>query len=168
MSPSEPPTRMSDPSVSRYASTTHCCVASPPPRSAWIDGSATLTTEPSMKAIDEPRMLATSVQRATHELTEGAAPAVLSMTRSYGRKRGGRPFRAARRCAGQGGSGLGGGRGGLDAERDVQLLRRSAALDGHVHRLTGLPGGDGRSELVGRGDLLAVERGDDVAGLQAG
>ncbi len=32
MSPSEPPTRISEPSVRRYASTTHCWAASPPPR----------------------------------------------------------------------------------------------------------------------------------------
>ena len=62
MSPSEPPTRMSEPSVSRYASTIHCCAASPPPRSLSIACRATLTTEPSMKAIDEPSTLATSVQ----------------------------------------------------------------------------------------------------------
>jgi len=63
MSPSEPPTRMSDPSVSRYAPTIHCCAASPPPRSRWIGGSATLTTLESMKTIDEPRIVATSVSR---------------------------------------------------------------------------------------------------------
>ena len=56
MSPSEPPTRMSEPSVSRYASTIHCWAARPPPRSRWIGGSATLTTEPSMNTIDEPRI----------------------------------------------------------------------------------------------------------------
>ena len=33
MSPSEPPTRMSAPSVRRYASTIHCCAERPPPRS---------------------------------------------------------------------------------------------------------------------------------------
>jgi hypothetical protein len=73
MSPSEPPTRISEPSVRRYESTTHCCVANPPPRSCWIAGSATLTTEPSTNAIDEPRMLATSVQRAMRAAGSGGA-----------------------------------------------------------------------------------------------
>ena len=55
---------MNDPSVSRYASTIHCCAASPPPRSAWIDGSATLTTVESTNTIDVPRIVATIVKRA--------------------------------------------------------------------------------------------------------
>jgi hypothetical protein len=77
MSPSEPPTRMSDPSVSRYASTIHCWVARPPPRSRWIDGSATFTTVPSRNTIAEPRMLASRVKRAARgeSATEAAAGA---------------------------------------------------------------------------------------------
>src|SRR3954449_12931997 len=152
MSPSDPPTRMSDPSVSRYALTTHCWVASPPPSSCWIEGSATLTTEPSTKAIDEPRMLATSVQRATAGSSGGAAPSALSMRRSYGRPStcgGARrrrcpspPLHGAtlgatkprRRAASVGPPaarrGLGSGLGGPDAERDGDLLRCSPAPDG--------------------------------------
>ena len=68
MSPSEPPTRMSEPSVSRYASTIHCWAASPPPRSLSIAWRATLTTEPSMKAIDDPRTLAMSVHLLTRSI----------------------------------------------------------------------------------------------------
>jgi hypothetical protein len=60
---SEPPIRISDDSVSRYASTIHCCSASPASRSLRIAGSATLTTVLSMKTIAEPRMHATSVSR---------------------------------------------------------------------------------------------------------
>src|SRR3954468_15334588 len=60
MSPSEPPTRISDPSVSRYAFTTHCCPARPPPRSSSIAGSATLTIVASSSAIPDPRIVATS------------------------------------------------------------------------------------------------------------
>ena len=44
---SDPATRMSDPSVIRYASTTHCWVAIPPPSSRMIAGRATFTTVPS-------------------------------------------------------------------------------------------------------------------------
>src|ERR687885_730970 len=62
-SPSEPPTRISDPSVSRYASTTHCCSARPPPRSRRIAGSATLTTVESTNTIVDPRMAATRTRR---------------------------------------------------------------------------------------------------------
>ena len=47
-------------SVSRYASTTHCCSARPPWRLARIAGSATLTIVPSRNTIPEPRMLAVS------------------------------------------------------------------------------------------------------------
>jgi hypothetical protein len=64
MSPSDPPTRMKEPSVSMYASTTHCWAASPPPRSRWIGGSATFTTVASMNTIDEPSIVARSVNRA--------------------------------------------------------------------------------------------------------
>ena len=63
MSPSDPPIRISEPSVSRYAFATHCCACRPPPRSCSIAGSATLTTVPSMVAIPEPRIAATSVIR---------------------------------------------------------------------------------------------------------
>ena len=63
MSPSEPPTRISEPSVSRYASTTHCCSASPASRSSRIAGSATLTTVPSRNTTLEPRMAARRVSR---------------------------------------------------------------------------------------------------------
>ena len=62
-SPREPPTRRSEPSVSRYASTTHCWSASPPPRSSSIAGSATFTTVESTKTMTEPRMQATSTSR---------------------------------------------------------------------------------------------------------
>src|SRR6476661_6532171 len=136
MSPSEPPTRISEPSVRRYESTTHCWVASPPPRSCWIAGSATLTTEPSMKAIDEPRMLATSVQRATPASSAGGAtPTALSMRRSYGRSHtsGGRPHGPPAAS-----EGLGGSRAGLDAELHGDVLRRPAASDRDGHRVAGL------------------------------
>src|SRR5438046_10675682 len=59
----DPPRRISAPRVSRYASTTHCCSASPPPRSFWIDGSATLTTVESTKTIVDPRMHAARISR---------------------------------------------------------------------------------------------------------
>ena len=75
---------MNDPSVSRYASTIHCCAASPPPRSAWIDGSATLTTVESTNTIDVPRIVATIVKRAARrESPPGAARAEAPMFRSY-------------------------------------------------------------------------------------
>ena len=40
---------------------THCWPASPPPKSRWIVGSATLTTVPSSTAIPDPMMHAASV-----------------------------------------------------------------------------------------------------------
>ena len=58
-SPSEPATRISEPSVSRYAFETHCWPASPPPRSSRIAGSATLTTVASSPATNEPMIAAT-------------------------------------------------------------------------------------------------------------
>ena len=70
MSPSEPPTRISEPSVSRYASTIHCCAASPPPRSRWIGGRATLTTVASMKTIDEPEDRRDQRERAAPTLSD--------------------------------------------------------------------------------------------------
>src|SRR3954453_16425447 len=155
MSPSDPPTRMSDPSVTRYALTPHCWVASPPPSSCWIEGSATLTTEPSMKAIDEPRMLATSVPRATRESSAGGAtPTALSIRailRGRG-NRGGRPHRAARRS-----EGLRGSRGRLDAELHRDVLGRSAALDRDRRRGAALRRGDGCREAVPGVDRLAAE-----------
>src|SRR3954447_17163046 len=179
MSPSDPPTRMSDPSVTRYALTTHCWVASPPPSSCWIEGSATLTTEPSTKAIDEPRMLATSVQRATAGSSGGAAPSALSMRRSYGRPStcGGRaPPRPPPQpggggpCAGPPAArrGLGSGLGGPDAERDRDLLRCSPAPDGEGDLVARLAMRHRRGERVGARDRLAVEGGYYVADLQPG
>src|SRR5436190_24257027 len=61
MSPSDPPIRISDASVSRYAFDTHCCAGRPPPRSRSIAGSATLTIVPSIVATPEPRIAARSV-----------------------------------------------------------------------------------------------------------
>ncbi len=63
MSPSEPPTRISEPSASRYAFETHCCALNPPPRSSSIAGSATLTIEPSIVASAEPTIAASNVSR---------------------------------------------------------------------------------------------------------
>src|SRR5581483_11984607 len=40
---------------------THCCAGSPPPRSRWIAGSATLTIVPSIVATPEPRIAARRV-----------------------------------------------------------------------------------------------------------
>src|SRR5688572_26740829 len=46
-----------------YASTTHCCEASPAFRSSAIAGRATLTTVESRKTTVEPRIAASSVKR---------------------------------------------------------------------------------------------------------
>ena len=62
-SPSEPPTRISEPSVNRYAFAIHCCAANPPPSARWMVGSATFTTVLSSSAMPEPRMHAISVSR---------------------------------------------------------------------------------------------------------
>ena len=59
-SPSEPPTRISEPSVSRYAFETHCWPARPPPRSARIAGSATLTAVASSPETNDPMIAASS------------------------------------------------------------------------------------------------------------
>jgi hypothetical protein len=63
MSPSDPPSRINEPSVSKYAFVTHCWPARPPPRLRWIDGSAMLTTLLSRIAMLDPRVVATSVKR---------------------------------------------------------------------------------------------------------
>jgi hypothetical protein len=63
MSPSDPPSRISEPRVNRYALLTHCWPARPPPRLRWIDGSATLTTLLSRIAMLDPRIVASSVKR---------------------------------------------------------------------------------------------------------
>src|SRR5438552_14495003 len=63
MSPSEPPIRISEPRASRYEFDTHCCAASPPPRSRSIAGRATLTIVPSIIATPDPRIAATRVSR---------------------------------------------------------------------------------------------------------
>src|SRR3954469_4915011 len=62
-SPSRPPTRISEPSTSRYALTTHCWPARPPPRSRSIAGSATLTTVASRNATNEPMIAASRLRR---------------------------------------------------------------------------------------------------------
>jgi len=67
------PTRISEPSVSRYAFETHCWPASPPPRSLRIAGSATLTAVASSPATNEPMIAATSASclRRSGVLGEG-------------------------------------------------------------------------------------------------
>src|SRR3954454_14877093 len=62
-SPSRPPTRISEPSTSRYALTTHCWPARPPPRSRSIAGSATFTTVASRNATNEPMIAASRLRR---------------------------------------------------------------------------------------------------------
>src|SRR5881396_1151333 len=120
-----------------------------------------------MKAIDEPRMLATSVHRATGGATGGAATPALSMRRSYGRAQEGRraaavgPPAALRKE-------LGGSRGRLHAELDGDVLRRPVAADGDGHLLAGLRGRDVGGEVVGGADRIAVEARDHVTDLQAG
>src|SRR5204862_414621 len=51
------------------------------------------------------------------------------------------------------------------SQLDLYGLRLPAAGHGQRHRVTRGVGVDRRDELVGRGDLLAVDRGDRVAGL---
>src|SRR4029450_8122641 len=63
--------------------------------------------------------------------------------------------------------GLGGSRGGLDAELHGDVFRRLAALDGDGHRVAGLRARYGCGEVVGGGRRVAVEGGDDVTDLQA-
>src|ERR1700712_4928621 len=55
---------MSAPRVSRYPSTTHCCNARPPPRSATIAGSARFTTEPSRNATNDARTATATSERS--------------------------------------------------------------------------------------------------------
>src|SRR2546421_1274365 len=50
---------------SAYVSTIHCTSLAVAPRSRWMTGRATLTTEPSIKAMLDPRMVATSTQTPT-------------------------------------------------------------------------------------------------------
>src|SRR5712671_6777204 len=61
-SPSEPPTRIKAAKNSPYDSTTHCISKTVTWKVAWIAGRATFTTVLSMKAMLEPRIVATSIQ----------------------------------------------------------------------------------------------------------
>src|ERR1700683_671797 len=74
VSPSEPPTRISEPSNSKYASTTHCKSVTVAPKLVCKAGSATFTTVLSMKAILEPSIVATRIHgfdpAATNPATE--------------------------------------------------------------------------------------------------
>ena len=62
-SASEPPASMSDERTSRYASTIHCAWLTSAPSAFCSTGSATLMTVLSMKAIDEPRIVAARTHR---------------------------------------------------------------------------------------------------------
>src|ERR1700733_11023010 len=61
VSPSEPPTRISEPSNSKYASTTHCKSVTVAPKLVCKAGSATFTTVLSMNAMLEPSIVATRI-----------------------------------------------------------------------------------------------------------
>ena len=80
-SPSDPPTRISDPSASRYAFEIHCWPARPPPRSRWIAGSATLTTVASSPATNDPMIAATRTRRLLAAV-DSPATAISQPTRS--------------------------------------------------------------------------------------
>ena len=57
--------------------TTHCSAAKPASSSRWSTGSAMVTTEPSMKAIAEARMVAASTQ-GREAAAQGAAAGAVS------------------------------------------------------------------------------------------
>ena len=71
---SEPASRMSALSVSRYALDTHCWAAKPPPSSRRIAGSATLTAEESTPAIVEARIAETSASWRVRGLEARPSP----------------------------------------------------------------------------------------------
>ena len=70
---SDPASRISALSVSRYALEIHCWAAKPPPRSRPIAGSATLTALESTAAIAEARIALTSASRLAVSLAGAGA-----------------------------------------------------------------------------------------------
>ena len=78
MSPSEPPTSSSEPSVSRYALAVHCWPARPPPSSSAMAGSATFTAVLSTVTTVVPRMHATSTRRLVASDIWGRPPVALT------------------------------------------------------------------------------------------
>src|SRR3954466_10699229 len=95
-SPSRPPTRISEPSTSRYALTTHCWPARPPPRSRSIAGSATLTTVASRNATNEPRIAASRLRRLRVSAERSVSRTLLHVSGAPERRRA-RPRAAVRR-----------------------------------------------------------------------
>src|SRR6267143_3437838 len=83
-SPSEPPTRINAAKNSPYDSTTHCISTTVAWKLAWIAGRATFTTVLSMKAMLEPRIVATSIQVLALAAHGTPAPAVRIATSSQG------------------------------------------------------------------------------------
>src|SRR5438270_10913326 len=83
-SPSEPPTRINAAKNRPYDSTTHCISATVAWKVAWIAGRATFTTVLSMKAMLEPRIVATSIQILPLAVHGTPAPAVRIATSSQG------------------------------------------------------------------------------------
>ncbi len=71
----DPATRMNAPSVTRYASTTHCCVESPPPSSRAMAGRATLTTVPSRNDTKDARTAIVSTTRCSRVIGSATCPA---------------------------------------------------------------------------------------------
>jgi hypothetical protein len=63
MSPRDPPSRISEPSVRRHALLTHCWPARPPPRLRWIDGSASSRRCGRGSRCSTPGIVATSINR---------------------------------------------------------------------------------------------------------
>src|SRR5260370_41513268 len=81
-SPSEPPTRINAAKNSPYNSTTHCISTTVAWKVAWIAGRATFTTVLSMKAMLEPRIVATSIHILALAAHGTPAPAVRIPTSS--------------------------------------------------------------------------------------
>src|SRR5271168_437188 len=73
VSPSEPPTRINEPSSSKYASTTHCKSATVAPKLLCKAGSATFTTVLSINAMLDASIVATRIHGFERGLTNPAA-----------------------------------------------------------------------------------------------
>src|SRR5450432_1221537 len=84
ISPSEPPTRINEARKSEYASTTHCTSPEVALKARCRAGSATFTTEPSIKAMLDPRMVAARTHIPTSRTVVLGAGAVRITASSHG------------------------------------------------------------------------------------
>src|SRR5690349_10744514 len=157
-SPSRPPVISSTAKASVYAAPSHCSVVALPPRSARMDGAATLTIVPSMRSMTSAisTIASTAQRRRKRSGSGGAADGVATAVADTGRRLLGRDHERCSRT--------------LYVTNAVRVNRESAYTPAHERlrpraprSASPFPGGGARGRAAGAAGQ-GHRRGDDARG----